>query len=1179
MDIQIKSVEMLIKAITKRCLLLLTALLCGNWLIAQSGMIDIEIDVVNPSACNVSDGIIYVTPISGIAPFEYSINGGASFQADSSFTGLSIGTYIVLVRDSQQQFSKFELAKLTAEGAPSIRGIVMSDPTECDKGGTLKILTEGGIGELQFSIDSGRTFQNTHIFEDVPSGFYHIVVRNQDESCPTTYPTVSFAPQSPDIFLNFQSTVNQPNCDSTDGVITVTVTGGSGDYLYSIDNGENFQLENTFNNLAEGTYQLVIRDTITKCQKAATEMVTLTEADCPSCDNLQIGIETVLPNCDSLNGQIELTVSGGSGQYEYSVDSGRTFQDSVLFTNLAEGEYTVIVKDLTLDCEKNADATVSLVAEDCPSCDSLDLQSFLVLPTCDSLNGQIELTISGGTGNYLVSLNGGDFVAATTYQGLGSGSYVFTVRDVDKGCEKTFSAINLTAEDCDCSLDLLAEQSLVAMADDCSTLATVCLSVSLETMMQLEILDNGNMYSGGLRGCDFDTMLSYLYFTLPGEGFMGPYTLNQWVFNDSTYTGSFADIDELVALMNTLDTNATWIRDSATMTIKGGFVGNDYGALDITQTNTNMKASFQLNLNALPMGSQLMLDTGRHELIFRDRNTSCKDTLVVEVACPECPPIAAFGTATVTVLDCDSLGTFCFSGIDSSGLDSYTILDNGMPYSGTLSDCEELVNGVEIALDTGAHELVFEDTTTNCRFTFSLQVNCQTETVTVDTTIFIGDMDTICMADLLMSSDDAELTPVCEGQSPAVGFDINNLTNCVSFEGIREGMDTLCLTVCEMDNTCKEVIITVTVVDTSMMMDSTCTIFPEANATVTVEDCDSMGQYCLNLSKDTLATYELFINGMLFTDNYLDCDVPENGSLRLPIGSYQLILRDSSCADTATLNIVCEDQTNEFFDTVLVNETDTFCLDGMGMGLMSDIDTIANICPENSGEMVLFEVNPMDICVYYTGIEAGVDSACIVVCDTLDNCDTMIVIITTEEMPDSILPPIAVNDIDTVEESKTKTINVLGNDTTNSTLITVTIIEAPINGTATVNADLTVNYTPDMDLCDTTDFFTYELCNPSGCDTARVDLYIKCKELVIFNGFSPNGDGVNETFTIDGIEDFPNNQLQIFNRWGNQVFEQQGYKGQWNGTWKDRLLPDGTYFYLLDDGEGTTYSGFLEIRR
>ncbi|MFK7982692.1 MAG: gliding motility-associated C-terminal domain-containing protein, partial [Saprospiraceae bacterium] len=103
--------------------------------------------------------------------------------------------------------------------------------------------------------------------------------------------------------------------------------------------------------------------------------------------------------------------------------------------------------------------------------------------------------------------------------------------------------------------------------------------------------------------------------------------------------------------------------------------------------------------------------------------------------------------------------------------------------------------------------------------------------------------------------------------------------------------------------------------------------------------------------------------------------------------------------------------------------------------------------------------------------------------------------------------------------------------------------------------------------------------NPAGCDTATVTFYIECKVFLIFNGFSPNGDNINETFTIDGIENFPNNQIQIFNRWGNMVFEQAGYKGQWNGTWNNKDLPDGTYFYFLDNGEGKQYSGFLEIRR
>ena len=212
-------------------LFMMFLMLSGN-LVAQSGLIDIEINEFNPSACNQMDGAIHITPLNGNSPFQYSIDGGASFQVDSIFSNLSIGSYIILVRDAQQQFSSFKIATLTAEGAPSITGVVMSDPVECGIGGTLKILADEGIGLLQYSIDGGTTFQASSIFSDVPAGTYNIVVRNEDESCPTTYPTISFAPQPPSNFLDIQLNTQNPSCDSTNGVITISVTGGSGDYLY-----------------------------------------------------------------------------------------------------------------------------------------------------------------------------------------------------------------------------------------------------------------------------------------------------------------------------------------------------------------------------------------------------------------------------------------------------------------------------------------------------------------------------------------------------------------------------------------------------------------------------------------------------------------------------------------------------------------------------------------------------------------------------------------------------------------------------------------------------------------------------------------------------------------------------------------------------------------------------------
>ncbi len=76
-------------------------------------------------------------------------------------------------------------------------------------------------------------------------------------------------------------------------------------------------------------------------------------------------------------------------------------------------------------------------------------------------------------------------------------------------------------------------------------------------------------------------------------------------------------------------------------------------------------------------------------------------------------------------------------------------------------------------------------------------------------------------------------------------------------------------------------------------------------------------------------------------------------------------------------------------------------------------------------------------------------------------------------------------------------------------------------------------------------------------------------------GFSPNGDGVNDLFVIRGILKYSNNTIVIFNRWGNKIFEATPYQNTWDGRSAFGLkvggdeLPVGTYFYILDLGNST----------
>ena len=82
--------------------------------------------------------------------------------------------------------------------------------------------------------------------------------------------------------------------------------------------------------------------------------------------------------------------------------------------------------------------------------------------------------------------------------------------------------------------------------------------------------------------------------------------------------------------------------------------------------------------------------------------------------------------------------------------------------------------------------------------------------------------------------------------------------------------------------------------------------------------------------------------------------------------------------------------------------------------------------------------------------------------------------------------------------------------------------------------------------------------------------------------FTPNADGLQDRFVIKKIEEFPNNHLIVYNRWGFKVYEARGYANEWDGTSQadsfigSKVLPADTYYYVLDIGTAV-YKGFVYI--
>ena len=86
----------------------------------------------------------------------------------------------------------------------------------------------------------------------------------------------------------------------------------------------------------------------------------------------------------------------------------------------------------------------------------------------------------------------------------------------------------------------------------------------------------------------------------------------------------------------------------------------------------------------------------------------------------------------------------------------------------------------------------------------------------------------------------------------------------------------------------------------------------------------------------------------------------------------------------------------------------------------------------------------------------------------------------------------------------------------------------------------------------------------------------------VFNQFSPNGDGINDFLVIRDIGSFPTNSIQIFNRYGQPVFEDSNMTDDqvWDGTHKGNQAPEGTYYYILDLGpDREVAKGWIQLIR
>ena len=376
------------------------------------------------AACSgVSNGTITVTASNGVAPYQYSLDGGA-YQAGNVFTNVASGNHNIVIKDAPGCLSAAINTTVAAGAALNIT--VASTNTSCNgaSNGTITLTPTNGASPYQYSLNGGPT-QTSNLFNNLAPGNYTINATDANGCTANNLPAVIAAGAA------LTATINQTNvsCNGlSNGSITVNVQApGLAPFQYSLDN-VTFQPVNIFNGLAAASYTVYFKDNV-NC--TGTQAVTITQ---PTALSMNVTTQPVLCSGQS-NGVISITTTGGSSPYQYSLN-GTTYQSGSTF-NVAAGVYTVYVKDNNGCIKTQPNVTINQPV-------ALTLSATTSTASCNGgADGVITATAGGGNSGYQYSIDGVNFQTSNTFNVI-AGNYTVTVKDANNCSSTSNATVTLT---------------------------------------------------------------------------------------------------------------------------------------------------------------------------------------------------------------------------------------------------------------------------------------------------------------------------------------------------------------------------------------------------------------------------------------------------------------------------------------------------------------------------------------------------------------------------------------------------------------------------------------------------------------------------------------------------------------------------------------------------------------
>lgn len=1182
----------------------------GNFTIVEAPAPEITFTVTN-TLCAGSDGAIDLSVTGGSGSYTYTWTGAGISPGAQDQSGLAAGEFTVVVLDQVSGCESTETISIINSNAFTATGVVTS--TSCGiNNGSVNLTIEGAVNPLTFIWCNGQTTEDA---TGLAPGICEVTI-SDNEGC-IVIQEYEILPSAP-LVANVSTTGT--TCGLCNGSGTVTIASGTAPFTYSWTGGS---AESNPTTLCAGPAVVIVND-FAGCSD--TVSVEIDSSSTPVITSTQLG-----STCGAATGSIDVTVTEGVAPYSYSWTGPNSFTASTDdVTNIEAGTYTVEVLDGGL-C--SASATIVVNNTNSP------LLSFIATNTnCGASTGSIDLILENTTSPAFAWSGPNGFVATSEdITGLEAGTYTVTVTDglcIETGSQEIINTDGPTAS-LSVSNDTICNGTDVVLTFQFTGAApftftyldgilpvtvtsfdgltyTASVSPSTNTTYSLtSIISDANPTCAGSITNGSESVVVNPTPAQPSITANGPIIFCEGgsvVLTSSSPISNFWNIS-----------GPDQLDQAITVTTSGAYsvaVINSFGCADTSESVVvEVLPSGQITANndtTVCAGSVLQFNaTGGSSYVWSP-SIYLSGTIIAN---PICIP---FETTSYIVTGSST----CGSGSDTIVVTVNPIVDTDLGEDITVCQNEDLVLSVEnvpgasylwgpaeaivgsnssasATINTAASTEVYVQTTnTNgCVFSDTIQVNITLSNQTFN--IVANGPTTFCVGEsLVLQASTGNLVNWSNGLQ---NFDEILVTESGSYSAVFSGAncpaysDTIVVTV-------------IPAPEIQILTQGSTTICDGNCLTLNSSETSNITWTSPNGTTSTDPTLQACVGGWYFLSR------AENGCTG--VDSILITVAPSVTAPVITLDgssVLCDGQTtatltssyaigNQWFlnGDPLAGETGSSIEVSVG-GSYTVVVTSPEGCSATSTPqgITVKPVVPIDITAADTvvcndetvNIQLSATGGFVsYLWDVTGETTSSIVAINT-----GIFTVTGTTEDGCVSNASIQIINNSPFELNLSSPVFFDDFNVSAQGANDGSIDLTVfggsgTFTYDWSNGGTVSdlsglaggLYTVIVTDEQGCsETDSINLK-EPTAIKLPNGFTPNGDGFNDFYVIKGIQGYPGNKVNIFNRWGNLVFSTQDYQNNWDGVSNDgNLLPDGTYFIVVDlNKEGTdNVENYIDLRR